>query len=118
MRWPVDVTHVFVCARSSVGVAHEQRDGGAQRDALEQPREDLDPISLVALRHQSALPGAAPIEIMLDLVGGEGQARGTAVDDDTDATTVRFAECGNAKDRAEGAGHVGPAANDRPQAGG
>jgi hypothetical protein len=111
MRGPVHVTHIFVRSRSSVGIAYEQRDGGAKGDALEQPRKNFDSVGLVALRDQATLAGSATIEIVLYVVGGEGQARGTAVDDDTHATTMRFSEGRDAKDRAEGAGHVGPAAN-------
>ena len=76
---------------------------------LEEAREHLDPVGFVALRDKSALAGTAPVEIALDLVDGQRQTRWAAVDDDTDATPMRLAECGDAEDRAEGAGHVVPA---------
>jgi hypothetical protein len=72
-------------------------------------RQDLDAVGFVALGYEAALARSATIEIALDLFDGERQSGRAAVDDDTHAATMRLAECGDAKDRAEGAGHVVPA---------
>jgi hypothetical protein len=46
------------------------------------------------------LAGAAAVEFFLEVFDRERDARGAAVNDDTDAGTVGFSPSGNAKERA------------------
>ena len=74
VRRPVDVLHVLVGRRARVLVAHQQRDRRAERPALEDAREDLDAVGLLARRGEPALAGAAPVEVALDLRDVERRA--------------------------------------------
>lgn len=71
-------------------VLHQHGDGRAQRHAELGPRLDLHPVFLVARRRDRALAGSSAGELRLDVVGGQGEAGGTAVDDAADAETVGF----------------------------
>jgi hypothetical protein len=97
VRWAVHPCHVVIRAGSLVLVPHDQCDRGAQRHPLGHTREDLNLISLVALRGQSRLPRSAPIQIGLDVGLGQRQPGWAAVDHDPDRAPVGLTEGGDAK---------------------
>jgi hypothetical protein len=101
--------HLAVVARPLVLVAHEHRDGRAERDAVEHARQDLARVLLLARRRDDALPGAAAVELRLDLLRRDRQPRRHAVDDAADALAVGLAERGHAERVAVGAARGGHA---------
>ena len=103
----VDVLHRFVRRRARVLVAHQERDRRAEGPALEEAREDLDPVGLLARRGEPALARPAPIEIALDLLRGELEARRAAVHHDAHAAAVGLAEGRDPEDDTELARHGG-----------
>ena len=87
------VAQFVVSLRAVVGVAHEQGDWRSRGLSLIDAGEDFDAVAFVARSGKRALSGTAAVELGLDFFGGNRQLRGTAVDDDTDACSVAFAEC-------------------------
>ena len=79
VRRPVDVLHVIVRLRRRVLVAHPDRDRRTERLALEDARQDLGAIRLVARRCEMALSGATPVEVALDLFERDRETRRAAV---------------------------------------
>src|SRR5262249_19035614 len=71
--------HLLVVAAARVLVAHQERDGRAERQAVVHAREDLDAILLAPLGDDLALAGAAPVELALHVVGRQRDPRRTAV---------------------------------------
>ena len=105
MRGAKEIAHVFVGARPRVLIADEQRNRAAERPALEDAGEDLDPVCFLARRREHALTGAPAVEIGLDLGHVEGKPRRTALHHDADAPAMGFAEGRDAEGLAEDAAH-------------
>ena len=98
---------VVLAAR--VLVADQERDRRAGGAAFENAGQDLDRVGFAALGDVARRAGLAPVEIVLDVGGGERKPGRTAVDHAADRRSVRFAERGDAKKPAEGvAGHRSP----------
>ena len=95
------VGDVRVVLAARVLVADQQRDRRAGRAAFEHAGEDLHRVRLAPLRDVPRRAGPAAIELALDVGFGERQSRRTAVDDAADRRPVRFAERGDAEQRAE-----------------
>ena len=95
MAGPVNVAQVLVRLGSGVFVADKQSDRGTERLALEQARQHLDLIGLVALGHEPALARTAPIEVALDIFDDEGQTRRAAVDDHADTPAMGLTKRGD-----------------------
>src|SRR5262249_55562820 len=100
--------HLLVVAAARVLVAHQERDGRAERQAVVHAREDLDAILLAPLGDDLALAGAAPVELALHVVGRQRDPRRTAVDHHAHARPVRMAESRHAKQVAKGVTHDAP----------
>jgi hypothetical protein len=101
VRRPVRARDLGVVLAPLIGVADLHRDRRAQREAIEDSRQDLDAVGLLALGDDVALAGAAPVELALDLGGIDGDARRTAVDGDAHGRAVRLTEGGHTKRGAE-----------------
>jgi len=78
-----------------VGVADQERDGGAGGLAFVHAREDFHRIGLVALGHVAAGAGAAAVQVGLDVRFGERHARRAAVDHAANGRAVGFTEIGD-----------------------
>ncbi len=87
--------------RSAGPVAHQERDRRPQREAVAHAREDLDRVGLAPLGGDGALPGAAAVELALDLLDGDRQAGRAAVDHHADGGAVRLPEGRHPKHRPE-----------------
>jgi hypothetical protein len=73
--------------------------------SFEDARENFAAVGFVALRDNPALPWTPPVEIPLDIRFTDFDSGRTSIDDNTDATTVRFSPRGNTKDLSEAACH-------------
>ena len=113
---PKRVGDAGVILAARIFVADQERDRRARGAALEHAGEDLDRIRLAPLRHMPRRARFAAVEIALDLAGRERHAWRTAVDDATDRWPVRFAERGDAEQRAERVAGHGDKCNDGYQA--
>lgn len=91
MAGAVFVFNFGIILRTRVGILDEQADGRAQRPALENAGEYLDPVFFLPLGGEAVLPRLAAVEVMLDIGFGERQARRHAVDDAADGRAVAFA---------------------------
>ena len=100
---------MVVGARTGVVVSNQDGDGSAGRQAFEDTGKYLCPVGFVALRGEAALTRATAVQVGLQVVGGEGQARWAAVHHDADPGTVALAPCGEAEGVSEGVAHVGRA---------
>src|SRR5438128_8203681 len=101
------IGNVGVIFAALILVADEQRDRCPGRAALEYAGEDLHRVGFAPLRNMARGAGLAPVELALNVGGGELHAGRATIDDTTDGGTVRFAEGSDAKKFAEGiAGHV------------
>lgn len=99
------VLHLVVVPAPSILIPHQQGDWSAEGQAIDDAAQDFNPVALLPLRHDSALPGSAAIQFQLDFLFCDRQARRAAIDHHPDAHSVRFAKSGYAEDRAELAGH-------------
>jgi hypothetical protein len=102
---PEHVLHVLVGLGTRVLVADHHRDRRADRLPLEQPRDDLGLVGLLARRGEPALPRTPAIQVPLDLGHVDREPRRAAVHHHPHGPAVGLAEGGDAKQRAEGAGH-------------
>src|SRR5437867_8160108 len=109
---PERVGDAGVILAARIFVADQKRDRRARGATLEHAGEDLDRIRLASLRHVPRRARFPTVEIALDLAGGERHAWRTAVDDATDRWPVRFAERGDAEQRAECVAGHGDGCND------
>ena len=100
MRRPVDVPQVLVGSRVVIGVANQNGERSAGRIAGEHARKDLGTVRFVTLCDEAALAGAATVEVTLQIFGVDCQARRAAVNHDSHAGTVGFAESGDSKESA------------------
>ena len=105
MGRPKGDLHLLVVAGALVLVAHHHGNRGAQGDAIEQATEDLDLVVFLARCRDPALPGFAPVQLMLNRRDIKRQPRRAAIDDHADTATVGFAEGADAKKLAEAAAH-------------
>ena len=69
--------------------------------------ENFTSVRFLPLSGDFALSRAAPVELDLNIASVTSILRRAAVDDDTDAAAVGFAESGDAKELAEGVAHSG-----------
>ena len=100
--------HVFegrVVLGSGVGVAHQHRDRGAQRDALEHSRKNLDLVGFAPLRGERALARAPPIHLALQLGRVHRDPGRHAVDHHAHRRAMRLAEGGDDEQSAERGRH-------------
>ena len=101
MARAVLVLDVVVVTALLILIPDEDRDAGARRLALEHARQDFRQVRLLALRHEVALPWAAPAEIDGEVLHRERDTRRAAVDDHDVAGAVRFPSRGDAKGLTE-----------------
>ena len=109
MRGAVEVPEMVVGARAGVVVADQDGDRGAGGPTLEHPGEDLGPVGLAPLGGQSTLAGSSTVEVVLEVVLGEGEPGRAAVDHHADAGAVALTPGAEAEDGSEGAAHGGRA---------
>ena len=69
---------------------------------LEHARQNLDRVGFLALGGEARLAGPALVEIGLDVVRRELDARRAAIDDAADGRPMAFAEGRHAEEMAEG----------------
>src|SRR5690606_19330848 len=79
---------------------HSDRRTGS--DTFKYPAQDLYPVFLFSLGHNSGLSGAAPIKIPLDILFTDLNARRTTVNNDTETFAMGFSECSDGKNSTEG----------------
>src|SRR5207244_7897558 len=87
-------------------VLNDEADRRAERLPLEHTRQNPYRIRFLPLGNQSALPRCAAVEIRLDVGFGQGQPRGTAIDDGTGGATVRLAPGRHAEEASPGVAHA------------
>ena len=78
---------------------HDKRGSGGL--SLKNAGEDLHRIGFVPGSGRRRLSGSAPVQFALNECGIDRQSGGDAIDGDSESGTVRFAECGNGKNRTE-----------------
>ena len=101
------VLDVAVVARTHVLVDDKETDGGSRGQPLEHARQDLHAVGFAALAGMARLAGAAAVQVHLDVVFDQGDARRHAIDDAADGRAMAFTEGGEAEQMAEGVGgHV------------
>ena len=93
---------VAVILAALIGVANQEANWRACRYALEHAREDFNRVVLLALRHMPRSAGLAPIQIGLNILGGQRHSRRTAVNDATNGRPVRFTKRGDREEMTEG----------------
>src|SRR6202011_718592 len=103
--WPKFFCDLGIILRPRVFVANENSNRRAECLAFENSRKNLAAILFLPLGRDFALPRAAPVQLALNIRLGDVDLRGTTIDHDADAATVRLAECRNAKKLAEGIPH-------------
>lgn len=101
----VGLPHFVVGGRAGIFIGDVEGDGGAQGFVMVDAGEDLDGIGFLARGSDIALTGPAAVEVVLDILCGEGEAGGASINDDADGTAVAFAVSGNLEEGAEDAGH-------------
>ena len=87
-------------------VVHHHEDGCAEGFALERAGENADPVGLIAGGDDFGLPGAATVEVRLDIGLVQFQLRRTAVEHDTDSAPVGFAPGRDSKQVAKSVWHA------------
>ena len=114
------VLDVGIVLGALVGVLDQQRDRRAGRHLHAGVRmrhhagQDLHRIGFLALGGEARLPGAAAIEIVLDILHRQRQLRRTAIDHAADRNPVALAEGRDAEHVAEGVeGHREARSSDR-----
>src|SRR6266699_1148088 len=106
MTGPEGVGERAVVLASLVLVPDEETDGRASGPALEHAREDLDAVGLLALRDVTRGAWFPAVELLLNVVLGQLEPRGTTVHDAAVGGAVALAEGSHAIQQAEGvAGH-------------
>ncbi len=95
-------THLVVVASARIAIAHQQRDGRAQGQATLDAGKNLDLVRLVAVAGNAALARSATVQLDLDLLAADGEARGTPVDHDADTRPVGLAPGRDPEELAEG----------------
>ncbi len=91
-----------------IGVADQQADGTAGGLAFEHPGEDLDLVGFLALGGVAAGARLAPVQVTLQVLQRQFQARRAAVDNGDQRRTMAFARGGDSEQLAVGiAGHAG-----------
>ena len=95
VRGAVEVAHVLVRGRPGVLVSDQHCDRRAQGHPFEEPGQDFDLVGLLAGAGESALTGPPPVEVALDVLGGNRQAGRTPLHDHPDAAPVRLTEGGD-----------------------
>ena len=88
MRGSIEVAQVVVCAGAGVGVADQHCNGAAGRETVEYAGQDLGAVGLSPLCREAALPGSTAVQVVLDVVDREGEARRTAVDHHADTSAM------------------------------
>jgi len=97
--------HLGVGRGAGILVIDGDQDRGAEGLAAENAGKDATLVLFLTGGDDVALARAATVELNLNLFGGDGKARRTAVDDAANAAAVRFAPGGNAKECAKDARH-------------
>ena len=97
--------HLVVGPGALVLVADVNRNGGADGVALVDAGEDFAGVGLVARGHDLGLAGTAAVEFVLDDFLGNGDAGRAAIDNDADASAMRFAEGRDFEQGAESIAH-------------
>ena len=106
MGWAQGNGHVAVIARALVFVANQHGDGGPEGcAAIQQPAEYLDLVRFLSRGGDVALARSAAIKLLLNGLQIKLQARGTALHNHANTTTMGFAECADPEEVAEAAAH-------------
>ncbi len=101
MRRPELCGDLGIVLGTLVGVVDDQADRGARGAALEGPGQDLHLVGLAALGGMARGAGLAPVQVALQVLGGQFQARRTAVHDAAQGRPVTLTEAGDRKEFSE-----------------
>ena len=105
VRRPELLPHLIVGAGPRIVVADQEGDRGPGGPALEQAGKNFHRIRLLARGRNVALARPAAVELELDLLGRDRQARRTSVHHHAHGRAVAFAPGGNGEEFAAGVGH-------------
>lgn len=75
-----------------VGVLDHEANGRTRGLATKNAAEQLDLVLLVAWRRDARLPGASTVQLGLDVIFVDVDARGHAINDTTNSRSMRLAE--------------------------
>jgi len=110
------VNEISVVFAPCIFIADQQGNGRAARLAFEQTGKDLDSVGFLALGHMTRRARSTAIQIRLNVVSGERQARRTPIDDTADGGAMAFAEGGDGENVTKSiAGHTQPLRSRRPR---
>ena len=99
---PVQILDIVVVRGFGIGVHHQHADRRTSGAALEDTRENLHLIRLLASRRNLALADSPAIQFTLDILLSQIQPGRAAIHNAADRGAVRLAPGGQAKDLAEG----------------
>ena len=105
MGGSVQIAEVIVGGGSGVVVADQHGNRGSGGPAFEHAGQDLGPIGLPSLSGEVALAGATAVQVGLQVVSRQGQARRAAIDDDADPGAMALAPSAEAEGMSEGTSH-------------
>jgi hypothetical protein len=94
---------VVIVGALGIVVAHHHGNGATKGDSVGYARKDLDVIGFGPGGGQRTLTGSSPSKGVLDAVGVEEEAWGTAVNHNANANSMTFAKGHDAESLTEGA---------------
>ena len=94
MRGAEELPHVVIVGGVLILVPHHKPDRGPGSLALEDSRQEFDPVALSAGSHQSRLSRTTPVELMLYKIHIDRYTGRHTVDNAPDGRAVRLAERG------------------------
>ena len=98
VRRAIEVAEVLVVVGVLVLVPYDEADGASGRLSFEDTREEFHLVCLLATGGELRLTRSTAVQFLLYEVHVDGDAGRKAVNHATHTGTVRFAECGQAKD--------------------
>ena len=98
--------HVLIVLAAGVLVPYADEYRRSEGAALEHARENLSPVGLLALGDDAALARTAPVQLGLDVVDGQLQARRAAVHDDANCVAVGLTPRRYPEHMAKGVAHL------------
>jgi len=109
VRGSVEVAEVVVCAGPGVGVSHQDGDGPAGGEALEDTGQDLGTVRFSTLRREAALSRSPSVQVPLDVLDRERKARRAAVHHNADSGAMALSPRAEAEGVSVCVAHVGGA---------
>ena len=101
----IQIAEVVVGGGSGVVVADQHGNRGSGGPAFEHAGQDLCPVGFSTLAGEVALARATAVQVGLQVVSRQGQARRTAIDHDADPGAMALAPSAEAEGMSEGASH-------------